>query len=626
MAEVNRGSEWRKWDLHIHTASSFDYEYKDSDCDELLVKAWREHGFQAVAITDHFKIDSKRIKLIKEFVKDEITVFPGVELRTDKGGTNIHVILIFSEEIDIDELAQDFESIMLRQKSKPNSYTDQNVYWDYKDIVEFAKTHDGLISIHAGKKSNGLDKMITNALEVSMAVKAEYAETVDIFEGSKKQDLIDYQNHVFKSIDERPVIVCSDNHDPRKYLIKDYLWIKADPTFSGLKQAIIHPRERVYIGEEPQKVESLRKNPEKYISGIKVRKKDVSRNQDKWFDFDIDLNIGLTTVIGNKGSGKSAFADLLGYLGKSENQEHFSFLSKERFAKEDKKFNLDYEGEITWYDNEVHKMVDFSLNSDGFGVPLIRYLPQRYIEETCNSLGQKFQNEIDNVIFSYVDIDKRGSSTNLKELVENKQVGLLKSIDQIKLDLSLINEDIIKLERKRSSNYKKQCKDNLEHWSNELARHEANKPKEVLQPEDSDNNQEELNFIAKYNDMIVENNELIKTNQQKINNERVCIEELNTYLGEIELIHQQILDLRAKGVNISEKYDILPYVEVTFEVQLEGLKNRIDEADKKIDILNELVSKSYVEDEIQIDDGALEAADNYFSVNEYSDARVHPYR
>ena len=109
MTKINRGSEWRKWDLHVHTASSFDYEYKVSDSDELLVNAWIEHGFQAVSITDHFKIDSKRIKHIKELVEDKITVFPGVELRTDKGGTNIHVILIFSEIIDIDELSQDFE-------------------------------------------------------------------------------------------------------------------------------------------------------------------------------------------------------------------------------------------------------------------------------------------------------------------------------------------------------------------------------------------------------------------------------------------------------------------------------------------------------------------------------------
>ena len=33
---VYRGSEWNKWDLHVHTASSYDYDYKGADADDLL--------------------------------------------------------------------------------------------------------------------------------------------------------------------------------------------------------------------------------------------------------------------------------------------------------------------------------------------------------------------------------------------------------------------------------------------------------------------------------------------------------------------------------------------------------------------------------------------------------------
>ena len=89
VSSINRGSEWRKWDLHVHTASSFDYEYKSDNADELLVEAWKRHGIEATAITDHFLIDAQRINNLRKLVKDEITIFPGVELRTDKGGTNI---------------------------------------------------------------------------------------------------------------------------------------------------------------------------------------------------------------------------------------------------------------------------------------------------------------------------------------------------------------------------------------------------------------------------------------------------------------------------------------------------------------------------------------------------------
>lgn len=36
MEMYERGSEWHKWDLHLHTASSYDYKYKASDADDLL--------------------------------------------------------------------------------------------------------------------------------------------------------------------------------------------------------------------------------------------------------------------------------------------------------------------------------------------------------------------------------------------------------------------------------------------------------------------------------------------------------------------------------------------------------------------------------------------------------------
>ena len=590
---INRGSEWRKWDLHVHTASSFDYKYKENDADEVLVEAWKNQDIKAVAITDHFIIDANRIKHIRELVNDEITVFPGVELRTDKGGTNIHVILIFDDKISIEELSRDFESIMLRQKAKPNQHSNENIYWDYEDIKEFAKMHNGLISIHAGKKSNGLDEMITNALAVNMAVKCEYAESVDMFEGSKKQDLIDYRDHVFKFITERPVLICSDNHNPKNYKLKENLWIKADRSFEGLKQAVIHPRERVYIGEEPPKITSIRRNPEKYISNVIVRKREEFLNEDTWFDFDIKLNPGLTTVIGNKGSGKSALSDLLGYLGKSENQEHFSFLSKNRFAKEDKKFNLDYEGELSFYDGERLKSDDFSLLKEIPNIQFIRYLPQRYIEETCNSLGQKFQNEIDSVIFSYVDVSKRGGAKNLHDLVENKQVILASKMEMIKQELSLVNAEIIELERQKSSSYRKKVEENLEYWTNELRRHQTNKPVEVPKPAKEDENLKYIKLIEEYTKLINENNRIIEKKISDISHEKKCINDLTTYLGEINFENNKIQELQQKGDSLNTRYNLKPEVRVSLLAELEGVKRRIEESENNVENAEELISDSF---------------------------------
>ena len=88
------------------------------------------------------------------------------------------MILIFSEKLDVDILAQDFDAIMLRSKAKSNDSND-TIYWEFNDIVEFCKEHNGLLSIHAGKKTNGLDKEISNALPVKEAIKADIANNVD---------------------------------------------------------------------------------------------------------------------------------------------------------------------------------------------------------------------------------------------------------------------------------------------------------------------------------------------------------------------------------------------------------------------------------------------------------------
>ena len=94
----NIGSEWKKWDLHVHTASSYDYKYNGADADKKLCQVLLDNEICAVAITDHFLIDGKRIANLR-VLAPTITFFPGVELRTDKGGNNLHIILIFPDNM-----------------------------------------------------------------------------------------------------------------------------------------------------------------------------------------------------------------------------------------------------------------------------------------------------------------------------------------------------------------------------------------------------------------------------------------------------------------------------------------------------------------------------------------------
>lgn len=319
--DFSRGSEWRKWDLHLHTASSYDYGYKAKDSDKLLIDALRRNCVSAICVTDHFVLDADRIVNLRNLAP-EIVVFPGIELRTDKGDTNIHMILIFDEKSNLDELAEDVR-VFKREKGQEID-NDEKTYWDFKDIVNFAEKHGAIISVHAGRKSNGVDRQITNALEHNQAVKDEYDKYVHIYEMGKEEDLDEYRKYVFATIREKPMVICSDNHDPRSYVTKVPLWIKADLTFEGLKQILIEPEERVRVQTDSPEYD-FDKSPFTQIN-IQGETDVFADNDDVHFaPTRLQLNSSLVSIIGGRGAGKSVLVDFLATgLGQNEAGKNYN--------------------------------------------------------------------------------------------------------------------------------------------------------------------------------------------------------------------------------------------------------------------------------------------------------------
>ena len=360
-----RGSEWRRWDLHVHTASSYEYGYKGKDADQLLANVLKNNEIVAVAITDHFVIDKDRIENLRTLAP-EIVFFPGVELRTDKGDTNIHVILIFSDEINLDILAESF-NVFKREKGKEID-NEEKIYWDFNDIVEFAKRYDALISIHAGRKTNGVDDRITNKLEHNQAVKEEYAKNVHIFEMGQLKDIDGYHIKVFPTIGKKPLIICSDNHDPRVYSPPEKLWIKADVTFNGLKQIVFEPIERVRVS--PEKPEP---KPDYFvIERAEITDDDFQREP-------IYFNNKLTCIIGGKSTGKSILLHNLALALDKTQVEEKDLTSQTRTKK-------DLSVDVYWADGKGVKN----------GERKIVYIPQTYLNKLCDAEAEK--TEIDRII------------------------------------------------------------------------------------------------------------------------------------------------------------------------------------------------------------------------------------
>ncbi|MBQ3416388.1 MAG: hypothetical protein IJH32_00945 [Ruminococcus sp.] len=550
-----RGSEWNRWDLHLHTASSYDYKYKANDSDDLLCKTLRDNNIKAVAITDHFIIDKSRIESLRAKAP-EIVFFPGVELRTDKGASNLHLILIFSEQSDLDALSSDFDVIMKRGAAKASD-SDETIYWDFNDIVDFAKKHDALISIHAGRKTNGLDKEITNSLPVNEAIKAEIADNIHFFELGQKRDISDYETYVFKDVDRKPLIMCSDCHHPNQYQPKESLWIKADLTFDGLKQCIYQPLERVFIGVIPPVLDRLQKNKQVNIDKIEVHRVDSpTHDQYCWFDCSLPLNPGLVAIIGNKGSGKSALSDILGHVCKCSTMDNASFLNNKRFRKSPKNYANDYYAILTWADDAS---CNSRLNECDYESPIedAQYLPQKFIEDVCNNIDDTFQKEIDKVIFSYVDRAERGDTLDLDELVQQKSQLIDAQIQSLLVKLKGLNTLIIRLETKKTSNYNKQIKESLKKAEETLLRHDKSKPIEVKKPETKEENEE-------YQSKLTELNNAIQS--QKINIENVTsviiarinnyITDLRNLIAQITLLEERFYDVQEIVTDFIAKYEV----------------------------------------------------------------------
>ena len=313
-----RGSLWRRWDLHFHTPASFDYA-DGSVTNNDIVAGLRAADVSVVAITDHHTIDVDRFLELRNLAGDNVTFLPGIELRCELGGREaIHYIGIFPEAVEVRDLWARLQGKLDITPSQVTSATDERVWVPYERGSRAIRELGGLVSIHAGKKTNSFEN-IKNDPKFKQLVKSDILrEYVDILEVQSDGDCRGYLDIVFPSVGfRRPIVVGSDNHDIRNYTTKCPCWVRGDATFEALKHVCCEPDDRVFLGELPPMRERVGKTRTRYIRSVVVRKRDDAKLSEKWFDCEVPLNHGLVAIIGNKGGGKSALADIIGLLGRA---------------------------------------------------------------------------------------------------------------------------------------------------------------------------------------------------------------------------------------------------------------------------------------------------------------------
>jgi len=168
---------------------------------------------------------------------------------------------------------------------KTSMKTDEAIYVDFKEAAELIRDFGGIVTTHAGGKSNSIQNIGNNTV-FKMALKTDLAcECADIYEVGKLADRKGYEEVVFPAIQKvLPLIMGSDNHDITRYQVKATCWIKGDPSFRKFQQLISDPQ-RAFLGETPMETVRIDRNPTKYVSEIQFVKKTESK-------FDEDCSSG----------------------------------------------------------------------------------------------------------------------------------------------------------------------------------------------------------------------------------------------------------------------------------------------------------------------------------------------
>ena len=387
----------------LNTTFGIDLTRRDSEKDfdnyvkTLFTKAV-DKGVVAIGITDYFFIDgykrirqeylSKSDKMKSLFPEDElreqvmgIFVFPNIEFRLNTFvGVECHSVnyhVFFSDKINITDIEDNFlrRLNVFLEPNAPLTLTQANVRnlgHEYKIHNPEEHRDDFIVGL---EKITIDDSQIFKILSGNSIFQNRYFISVPVNEKLcklpwngrdyfPKRSLYQQCNMLMspnektrqwalgkggreqKQIEEfgglKPCIWGSDAHSYEELFspAKDrFCWIKAEPTFEGLRQIICEPEERVRI----QFAKPEQKNEHQIIDHVIFKSPQIISTP-------IYLNEGLNAIIGGKSTGKSIFLrNIARQLDPEQVDERESLVSPER-----EKMDVDDVG-VYWKDGVSDK-------------------------------------------------------------------------------------------------------------------------------------------------------------------------------------------------------------------------------------------------------------------------------
>jgi vacuolar-type H+-ATPase subunit H len=238
----------------------------------------------------------------------------------------------------------------------------------------------------------------------------------------------------------KPCLHGSDAHEVRTVGIPDgdrYSWIKGAIEFDALRQACIDPAGRAFVGVDlPVSAASSQ-----VIATVEVAGAPWARTPK------LGLNPGLVAIIGARGSGKTALADMiaLGSDAMSEPPSQASFPARARELLHGASVSLRWQA-----GDESNRRLDGSDESSSAEYPRARYLSQKFVEDLCSAQGMTdaLIREIERVIFEAHSLADRDGTVDFDELLGSRAKRFRDARDREEEALADISERIgVELEK-----------------------------------------------------------------------------------------------------------------------------------------------------------------------------------
>lgn len=461
---VNRGSEWRRWEPHIHapgTVLNNQFKGHDAWTNYLTALEGLRPKVEAIAVTDYYVTDTYE-EVLRQHHAGRLPgvhlIFPNVEVRLDvaarSGFVNLH--LLISPE-DPNHLAE-VRRILTRLQF--NAHGDR-FDCTREDLIRLGKRADPAISddqaalVHGAtqfkvnfsqlREVYGESDWAKNNILIAVAGGADDGTSGvrQAADATLRQEIEKFSHIIFASsqaqrefwlglrsvsVDElraryngcKPCLHGSDAHDllaTGQPTDRRFAWIKGALTFDALRQACIDPADRAYVGAEPPH----RALPSQVISQVEITHASWAVTPR------IPLNSGLVAIVGARGSGKTALTDVIatGSDAISSDAENADEDISPSFLVRARTLIGNAEVTLTWGGgNAITRALDGRDANGPLAYPRVRYLSQQFVEELCSSKGasEGLVQEIERVIFEAHREDQREGAVNFAELLDSRTV------------------------------------------------------------------------------------------------------------------------------------------------------------------------------------------------------------